>query len=53
VGFFRIASTNPARVLGLSDRGILAPGKRADIVVCNDDMSIRDVFVSCGGASGV
>lgn len=28
-----LVSSGPARVLGLEDRGILAPGKRADIVV--------------------
>ena len=29
----RMASETPARVLGLRDRGILAPGRRADLVV--------------------
>ncbi len=27
-----MVSTNPARVLGMGDRGLLAPGKRADLV---------------------
>jgi alpha-D-ribose 1-methylphosphonate 5-triphosphate diphosphatase len=30
---WRLLSEGPARVLGLADRGVLAPGKRADIVV--------------------
>lgn len=46
-GFFRIASGNPARVTGMTDRGILAEGKRADIVLCGPDMEIREVF-ACG-----
>ncbi|MFN3661607.1 alpha-D-ribose 1-methylphosphonate 5-triphosphate diphosphatase [Yoonia sp.] len=28
-------SGNPARIMGLDDRGIIAPGKRADLVICN------------------
>ena len=31
-----LVSSGPAAVLGLSDRGTLAPGKRADIVVLDD-----------------
>ena len=33
----RRLTSGPARVLGLSDRGILAPGKRADINVFDPD----------------
>ncbi len=44
IGFFRIASRNPAMVTGMTDRGILEVGKRADIVLCNADMNICDVF---------
>lgn len=29
----QMASTNPARLLGLSDRGMLEPGKRADLIL--------------------
>lgn len=29
----QMASTNPARIYGLNDRGVLEPGKRADIVL--------------------
>lgn len=32
-GAWALVSSGPAQVLGLSDRGTLAPGKRADIVV--------------------
>jgi len=42
--FFQIASTNPARVLGMSDRGILEEGKLADIVLCDEDMKISAVL---------
>lgn len=36
-GAARLASLNPAQALGLSDRGEIAPGKRADLVVADDD----------------
>lgn len=32
------ASTNPARVLGLTDRGAIAPGLRADLVLLDTDL---------------
>jgi alpha-D-ribose 1-methylphosphonate 5-triphosphate diphosphatase len=32
-GAWALVSSGPARVLGLTDRGTLAPGKRADIVI--------------------
>ena len=44
-GFFRIASTNPARVLGLSDRGLIEVGRRADFVLLNDKLQVQDVFI--------
>ena len=31
----QMASTNPAKLYGLNDRGILEPGKRADIILFN------------------
>jgi imidazolonepropionase-like amidohydrolase len=36
------ATFNNARALGLSDRGLLAPGRRADVVVLSRDPS-RDI----------
>lgn len=30
-----MATVNPARALGLSDTGVLAPGMRADVIVVN------------------
>ena len=35
----------PARYLGLSDRGVLAPGHRADIVMLDSDLEIQQVWV--------
>ncbi|PKP60259.1 hypothetical protein CVT91_05390 [Candidatus Atribacteria bacterium HGW-Atribacteria-1] len=37
----RMTSLNPARLLGLDkDRGSLTPGKRADIVILDDNFNI-------------
>ncbi|MBO5730016.1 MAG: N-acetylglucosamine-6-phosphate deacetylase [Treponema sp.] len=44
-GFFRIASTNPARVLGLTDRGLIQVGHRADFVLLNESLHVQDVFI--------
>jgi N-acetylglucosamine-6-phosphate deacetylase len=41
-----LATSNPARELGLWDVGTLAPGKRADVVVLEPDFS---VFLTCCG----
>jgi N-acetylglucosamine-6-phosphate deacetylase len=41
------AATNPARVLGLDDRlGSIAPGRRADLVVLDDELSVRRVMAA-------
>lgn len=40
-------SANPARVMGLSDRGTIEPGKRADLVVLMDNLEVDQVF-QCG-----
>lgn len=41
-----LLSANPARYMGLSDRGSLERGKRADIVVLNEAFEVQDVFVA-------
>ncbi|PTQ75897.1 alpha-D-ribose 1-methylphosphonate 5-triphosphate diphosphatase [Celeribacter persicus] len=41
-------STNPARIMQLSDRGTLTPGKRADFVVINAETREIEVTVSGG-----
>ncbi|MGH3717118.1 MAG: N-acetylglucosamine-6-phosphate deacetylase [Micromonosporaceae bacterium] len=40
----RMASTTPARVLGLADRGALAPGQRADLLVLDQTLAVRQVM---------
>ena len=44
-GFFRIASVNPARVLGLTDRGAIEVGRRADLVLLDKELEVLEVFV--------
>ncbi len=41
----RMASANPARVLGLRDRGEIAVGKRADLAVLNSDLNVQYTLV--------
>jgi N-acetylglucosamine-6-phosphate deacetylase len=42
----RMATATPARVLGMEGEiGVLAPGARGDIVVCESDFTVRQVFV--------
>jgi len=44
---FRMASHTPAAAAGLADRGSLAVGNRADLLVLTDDFSLQDTY--CGG----
>ena len=44
VDVFRFASYNPARVLGLCDRGEIAVGKRADLVIADHWMKVNKVI---------
>ena len=41
----RAASTNPARLLGLSDRGTIAAGRRADLVALDADLHVQAVWI--------
>jgi N-acetylglucosamine-6-phosphate deacetylase len=41
----RRVSTNAADYLGLTDRGRLAPGAWADVVVFDRDLQLKDVYV--------
>ncbi len=46
---YRAASVSAARAFGLNDRGLVAPGMRADLVVIDDLASCRASFVIAGG----
>jgi len=39
-------SSIPARYLGLTDRGAIEPGLRADLVVLDDDLQVREVYLA-------
>lgn len=41
----RRLSLYPARYLGLADRGEIAPGKRADLVILDEDLRVRAVYL--------
>ncbi len=40
------ASTNPARLLGLHDRGEVRPGARADLVALSPDLEVEQVWLA-------
>ncbi len=42
----RAASTNPAAVLGLSDRGQITPGRRADLTILDVNLHVAGVVVA-------
>ena len=43
----RMATTTPAACLGLDDRGVIAIGAHADLVVLDDDLNVLEVW-QCG-----
>ena len=45
VDVFKMASYNPANVVGLRDRGEIAVGKRADLIVTDGHMNVRTVIL--------
>lgn len=46
------ASTTPARLLGLSDRGVIAVGARADLVALDRDLRVASVWIAGEPALG-
>jgi N-acetylglucosamine-6-phosphate deacetylase len=40
------ASTNPARLLGLDDRGVIAVGRRADLVALDESLAVEAVWIA-------
>jgi len=46
---WRLVSQGPAKALGLSDRGVIAPGKRADLVLVVPEPQPRVVATIAGG----
>ena len=45
VDVFKFASYNPSRVLGMYDRGEIAVGKRADLVITDHWMNVKTVIL--------
>lgn len=46
VEVMKCASYNPAKALGLTDRGEIAVGKRADLVIVDGKMNVKKVFLN-------
>ena len=40
------ATATPARLLGLTDRGVLEPGARADLVALTPELAVEEVWIS-------
>lgn len=46
------ASTNPARLLGLHDRGTVEVGRRADLVALDEELGVEAVWIAGDAAIG-
>lgn len=46
---WRLVSQGPAEALGLADRGVIAPGQRADLIIVEDAPQPRVVATIAGG----
>ena len=42
---FKYASTNPARMLGLTDVGVVAKGKRANLITVDAEFNLKNVYL--------
>ena len=45
VDVFRFASYNPSQAVGFYDRGEIAKGKRADLIMIDDLFNVKHVFL--------
>ncbi len=41
----RCATANPARVIGADDIGVIDVGKRADLLLCTSDLTLKQVYL--------
>ncbi len=46
VDAIKMLTVNPARILGLSDRGDILEGRKPDIVVFDDNINVKKVFLN-------
>jgi N-acetylglucosamine-6-phosphate deacetylase len=44
VALSKMASTNPAKILGLGDRGVIEKGKIADLLIVDDKFEIEKII---------
>ena len=44
VALSKMASYNPAKILGLNDRGEIAEGKRADLIVMDENLNVEKII---------
>jgi|GEM_PF-253883 len=43
---FKFAASNPARAIGFNDRGEIAAGKRADIILVDSGMNVEHIYIA-------